>query len=282
MAIPSSWKSKEEIPERYLPFLESGDIVEKDGVFNLEVTGMRPKKELDGFRKKTIDTLRQLEELQKSTEGGISSDKKEEMETQIEALRDQIAAGPDDKKVAKLVKDRMTTVEVGGREITVLRTDGPALVASLKKSGVDYATASASLVTVNTELAKERVEGGARSAMTKIGGFKPLAQEGVVEHVSLRFKMGADHQPFLPDPEAPPPKNGEMPAALADADGANVSIEGYLRGVVEAGTYAGVWTDDPSGPPKTVKPGHLKAKGDTVSNTSRIARGMEKRAAGAT
>jgi hypothetical protein len=265
MAIPSTWKSKDLVPEWALPHVE-----EKDGEFVLDVAGYRPKKEVDEFRENNLKLTQKLEELQAKMAEGLSPEEKTKLETEIQTLREKLEAGEHGEKIEELIAQRMTELEVGGRKVKVPKTDAPHLQSQLKALNENATTLASTAETMRAELMKERIGGATLAAMRKIGGFNPRAEDDVVGHVSLRFQMGDDLEAFLPDPD-----DKEGKTASVGADGKKLTIEGYLRNIVESGEKAGVWVDPPQGARQRIKAGSVpEAERAAPTGSRRIAKGL--------
>ena len=252
MALPRTWKSKSDIPEALQPLVEAGYITQADnGTWELDdVEGLVPKSRVDDFRESNITLKTQLEAVEKKLAGAVSAADAEALRGQIADLQSRIDVGEDDKRVQELFDKNLVTVDLGdGKSIRVDKRSRAVLGAHLKSLGDDSAAQGEALTTVRTELASERIGGGARAAMAAIGGFKDKAQDDVVRYVESIFEMGDDDfQPFMPDPDADLVDGKPQP--LLDEKGKPIRIESHLRSVVEGGTKNGVWLDEPSGPGK--------------------------------
>ncbi len=266
MTLPSRWDSLDQIPE-----WAKGSVVERDGKFFLDVAGYAPKETVDEFRENNLRLKSELEALHGKLNGAVSAEDAARLQTEIETLRARLEAGEDDKRVQELVQKRIAPVKIGDREVLVDRAHKAvveSVVAGLSKSLSDAEEARSA---VAAELARERIEGGTRRALSAIGGYKDAAVDDIVLHVAQRFRMGDDYQPYLPDPND---KEGKL--AAVGADGKPVSIESYLRGVREKGTKSGVWFDEPRGPRQVPRGAPASSQANDLHGVSRIRAGLEK------
>lgn len=267
--LPSAWNSREAVPEALRDF-----VVEKGGKFVLEgVEGFEPKERVDEFRTNNLRFKEDVERLQGQLKGALSAEDAERLKVELEEAKSKLDAGVYSKRVEELLAQRIATVRIGERDVTVLKSDKPVLETLLKGLSDRESSSSDRLRNLTVELAKERIDGAARAAMASIGGFKENAHDDVVRSVREVFRMGDDFTAFLPDLEAD--KEGKV--AKVDASGKPLTVEGYLRQIVESGKKGGVWVEEARGPGgKKVTPAAPKQT-DTVHGTSRIARGLAAR-----
>jgi len=269
MTLPTKWKTRDEAPE-----WARDDLKEVNGEFYLDVAGYRPAAEFDDFRQKNLDLTRKLEELQRQREGGLSPEEAAKKEEEIEELRRKLEEGAHGERVEELIEQRLGEIELGDRKIKVLRTDLPHVKAQLKATGEKATKLTDETTVMRRELETERLEGGTRAAMSRIGGFKEPAHDDVVLHVRTVARLDEKFQPYIPDLEQDP--EGKTP--LVGEDGKPVRIEGYLRQIQEKGTKSGVWFEDPSGPTRrNLRPTSTTGQErGSATGQRRIAKGLRK------
>ena len=285
--IPSTWPSKDDIPDAFAEFVETGDIIELEDnswkMADTAVEGMRPKEEVKKFRTNNInlekDKLQLTEELEKlksSQKGGMTAAEAERANREIQTLQDRLEAGESEVKVMEQLEKRMTKVEIGDREIQVAKIDVGHLKKTMKLAASEKSEASAREDRMLTELRTGAIQGGTLKAIAEIGGFQKNATPAIVDHVKQLFRMDADFRPYKPDP-AFRSKNGEPPEALPSPDGkSNFSIKDELRAAMP--DFVGVWTPSPGGPKNTARSRELTDPDAKVVGESRVARALENRA----
>lgn len=275
MAIKARWKSKDEAPDWAKDHLvEVTDIEGKGlGVFTIDAEGLRPKEHVDGFRESKIQLARQLEELQEKTRGSLSAEQAAELQRRIDELNEQ-ASTADERKIAEKVKETFVPFKLGDREIRVHKGDKGAFETHLKATTDQLTAAGETGKKQLAELRKERIANAGLLAMKAIGGFKDKAVGDVLLHLDHTFTIGGDNfEAFIPDPDDPTkPK--------VDKDQKKVTVETYLRNIVESGERAGVWVEEAKGPnKKLVPPVPGGDKTPRPTSTDLIKKGIEQRRA---
>lgn len=275
MAVDIEWDSEEQIPEAFKSFVDTGDIVHEDGKYRLVAKGYVPKKKLDEFRDTNIKHKQDLEKLQREYQAVLEQQPK--LQAELETLKGRVAAGADDEKIQEALAQQLVEMELeSGQRVKLHRESKPALEARWKALQKRQADADARLQDVTRELATERIDGGARAAMSAIGGFQEQAHDDVTRYVQSKFRMGGDHKPYLPDLDAAPDKDGVYPPTVGE-DGKPVTIEQHLRKIVESGTKNGVWIREANGPTRIPRAGGTPP-GKKVVGSDRIAKGLAKTA----
>jgi len=275
MAIPTTWKSVDDLPEWAKPLQESGDIVEKDGVLVLDVQGMRPKGDVDEFRKTNTALKKELEKFQSSMRGGLTPAEAAVQQRKLEELQERLDAGEDDERVTELMTKRLKAIEIDGREVNILRTDAPHvdhILTSLRKTNADLSTDRDALL---GDLTEEKIVNGTHTAIAALGDVNTRSVRDVLRYVNSTWKMAKVDDKLIPvKPDLEASKDGDLIPVL-NAEGKPLSIRDDLESIREGGETN--WFVEPGGPRQKARPG-TPLQGSQLSGVALIKRGLQKRA----
>ena len=248
MTIPSGWKSRDDVPDWAKDHVEETE----DGRFALSVEGMTPSSKIDEFRTNNLQLRKTVEKLEKSLKGSLSASDRTSLETEVQDLKDRLAAGEHDEKIQELVAQRTSRMRDDHQAELTARDD-------------EVAKRDQRLSTVTSRLAKDRIENATLIGIKEVGGVKDGAVDDILANVNRTFSIDeeSDFAPVARDEEGNilRGKDGVKPLTPAE----------HLASIKKAGSKAGVWFETADSPPSDRRFGSKKSSSsDSATGRDRI------------